>query len=618
MKLTTFSQVAFSLFLGLVGANSVSSQSIVIPEVYNAYTPDKKVPLFVEEFTDNKNSWYLGIKENVWFQNLQEGTLFFQSYESVPKEDCKEVFIDQNKDFEIELKIRLDKGIQNKFNGLQWGKSATEAKQFDFFFNGQGQFTIDKFVGGTFTDFVPTKATKLINNYTYNTLTVRKVGSKYYFFLNQELVHSMPFEPFFGNGIGFQVAEKSSTQIDYLKVWQLTTGAEAQLPKLAITSEKFSSASGLIASGQSVKLNFTLSNKSSEDANNVKLLYTLPANILLLESETNLQLKAGAQREVELVFYVNKGVDLNSIDIKLKAEGAQLEGLSEKTFTVALNQSVQTDEVQDVQDFTLMRGSNDPLKGLKAAKAIQEVSVGRYFALIIGIDKYSGDWKPLKNAVNDAKAVSEKLTSSYEFQSIRTLYNEQATRTNILKEYEWLMANVRENDNLLIFYSGHGDYNESLQKGFWVPSDATSSSISGLISNTDIQAFLSGIKSKHTFLIADACFSGDIFRGKTLTIPYENSFKYYNQIYSKPSRTALTSGGVEPVMDGGKDGHSVFTYYLLKSLTNNQNQFFDASQLYNDLKVAVINNSNQTPGFSPIVNTGDEGGQFIFIKKQNQ
>jgi hypothetical protein len=58
--------------------------------------------------------------------------------------------------------------------------------------------------------------------------------------------------------------------------------------------------------------------------------------------------------------------------------------------------------------------------------------------------------------------------------------------------------------------------------------DATSSSVSALISNTDIQGFLGGIKSKHTFLIADACFSGDIFRGKTITIPYENSFKYYN------------------------------------------------------------------------------------------
>jgi len=618
MRLDRLVRLLGCFVAGSLISSNAFCQGITIPEIYNAYPAKNRVTLFDEEFTNNKNSWYLGIKENVWFQNLQEGTLFFQSYEDVPKEDFKDVFIDQSKDFEIELKIRLDKGIQNKFNGLQWGKSSVENKQFDFFFNGQGQFTIDKFVNGTFTDFVPVKSTKLINNYTYNTLTVRKVGAKYYFFLNQQLVHTMPFEPFFGNGIGFQVAEKSSVQIDYLKVWKLTSDSNVQLPRIEIKNENFTSKSGTIAPGESVKLNFSVLNKSKEDANNIKLIYSLPANVLLLESQTNLQVKAGEQKDIELLFYINKGVELTDLTLKMKVEGVQLDGDSVKSFTASLNKPVQIAEVQNVEDYSLYRGSNDPLKGLKASKAIQEVSVGRYFALIIGIDSYTGDWKPLRNAVNDAKAVAEQLSNRYEFQSVRTLYNEQATRSNILKEYEWLMANVRENDNLLIFYSGHGDYNETIQKGFWVPVDATSSSISGLISNTDIQAFLSGIKSKHTFLIADACFSGDIFRGKTLTIPYENSFKYYNQIYSKPSRTALTSGGVEPVMDGGKDGHSVFTYYLLKSLTTNQNQFFDASQLFNDLKIAVVNNSNQTPMFSPIVNTGDEGGQFIFIRKQNQ
>ena len=33
------------------------------------------------------------------------------------------------------------------------------------------------------------------------------------------------------------------------------------------------------------------------------------------------------------------------------------------------------------------------------------------------------------------------------------------------------------------------------------------------------------------------------------------------------------------------------------------------------LKIPVINNSDQTPKLAPVKNTGDEGGQFIFIKK---
>jgi hypothetical protein len=607
--------VLTSLLFTLILHQGVFAQGILLAEDYNAISTDKKIPLFTEEFTNNKNNWYLGIKENVWFENLQDSNLFFQSFEEVAKEDFKEVFIDQNKDFEIEIKMRLDKGIQNKFNGLQWGKNTSGVGQFDFFFNGQGQFTIDKYTG-SFTDFVPVTASKLINNYTYNTLTVRKVAQTYYFFINKQMVHKMPFEPFFGNGIGFQVGEQSSVQIDYLKVYQLKSDESGQLPLVSIGEPIFSSATGQLVPGEPVNLKFTVKNESVTDAMNLKLIYTIPANIMLLESQVNVPIKAGAEKEVEMVFYINKNINESALNINIKTEGAKLKGTDERTLSAALGQTLQSATDEQQQQFAQYRSSNDPLKGLGAAKAMQEVTVGKYYALIIGIDKYSGDWKPLKNAVNDAKAVEKQLRDRYEFQSFHTLYDNQATRANIIKEYEWLMANTKENDNVLIYYSGHGDYNESLNRGFWVPADATSSSVSSLICNTDIQAFLGGIKSKHTFLIADACFSGDIFRGKTLTIPYENSFKYYNQIYAKPSRTALTSGGVEPVMDGGKDGHSVFAYYLLKSLGNNENQFFDASQLYNDLKVAVINNSNQTPGFSPIVNTGDEGGQFIFIKKQ--
>jgi len=126
---------------------------------------------------------------------------------------------------------------------------------------------------------------------------------------------------------------------------------------------------------------------------------------------------------------------------------------------------------------------------------------------------------------------------------------------------------------------------------------------------------LSGIESKHTLLIADACFAGDIFRGKTITVPFEESQKYYAKVHGLSSRKAISSGGVEPVMDGGRDGHSVFAYYLLKALEKNDSKFYDASQLFESLKIPVVNNSEQEPKFSPVKNTGDEGGQFVFIKK---
>jgi len=241
--------------------------------------------------------------------------------------------------------------------------------------------------------------------------------------------------------------------------------------------------------------------------------------------------------------------------------------------------------------------------------------IGKYYALIIGIDKYKGVWTPLQNAVNDAKAIEALLKSKYKFDHFKTLYNEQASRTSIINEMEWLVTNAKPEDNVFIYYSGHGEFKKDLNKGFWVPVDAGSNSTANYISNSDLQNYLGGIKSKHTLLVADACFSGDIFRGNTVSVPFEESEKYYREVHGLLSRQALTSGGIEPVMDGGKDGHSVFAYYFLKTLNENQNKYLDASQIFNKVKIPVINNSEQSPKLAPVKNTGDEGGQFIFIKK---
>ena len=265
------------------------------------------------------------------------------------------------------------------------------------------------------------------------------------------------------------------------------------------------------------------------------------------------------------------------------------------------------------QDDRQYRG--DMLKGLGVAYSSGDLQFGNYYALIIGIDNYTGQWTPLKNAVSDAKAVNLTLRSNYKFDYIKELYNEQATRQNIIRELEWLVENVKPTDNLLIYYSGHGEFNQALNKGYWVPVDAKSASTSFYISNSDIQTFLGGIRSKHTLLISDACFSGDIFRGSTVTIPFEESDKYYARVNSISSRKAITSGGIEPVLDGGRDGHSVFAYYLLKALQGNTKQYYDASQLFDNIKIPVINNSDQAPQFNAIKNAGDEGGQFIFLKK---
>lgn len=280
-------------------------------------------------------------------------------------------------------------------------------------------------------------------------------------------------------------------------------------------------------------------------------------------------------------------------------------------------------------DIALAKGINKIT--LRAADTKQNVTIdtfsiwkdqedlaggGKYYAFIVGIDSYSGTWAPLKNAVHDAKGVEDVLKKYYTFSNVYTLYNTEASRTKIMDKFEDLVNTLTPEDNLLIFYSGHGEFKKNMNKGFWVPADAITQSASALISNSDLQNYLNSLPTKHTLLISDACFSADIFRGATSQIPFEDNDKYYHDVYKLPSKAALTSGGIEPVADGGKEGHSIFTYYLLKALQENKSDYLTGNQVFNSLIIPVSNNSDQKPVYMGIKGAGDEGGQFVFIRKK--
>lgn len=391
-----------------------------------------------------------------------------------------------------------------------------------------------------------------------------------------------------------------------------------------IASHAYSSATGKAEVGAPITLKLKLKNTSSGEARNVKVNYVFPPNVLAVNklSEFVPVIAAGEEKEVSVEFYANKEFAKPKIIIGLNLEGAYTNA-NDLVFEVKMNEPLPTTDIAIAQNTApvelpeqpLYRGSGDPLKGLNVSKS-KDMVIGKYYALIIGVNKYTGSWTPLQNAVSDAKAIETLLKTKYKFDNFQTLYDAQATREGIITQLEWLTANAKEQDNVFIYYSGHGEYKQDLNKGFWVPVDATTNtSTSKYISNSDLQNLLGGIKSKHTLLVADACFSGDIFRGNTVSVPFEESEKYYKEVHGLSSRQAMTSGGIEPVMDGGKDGHSVFAYYFLKAMNENEKKYMDVAQIYNKIKIPVINNSEQSPKLAPVKNTGDEGGQFIFIKK---
>ncbi len=261
------------------------------------------------------------------------------------------------------------------------------------------------------------------------------------------------------------------------------------------------------------------------------------------------------------------------------------------------------------KEFTIIRKTRqDDLESSYILKRIDPF--GRYYALLIGIQEYTYESvNDLEHPISDALRLKELLQEQYTFDANRIEVLKNPDRKAIIKALDELAERIESNDNLLIFYAGHGYWDERFNQGYWLPSDANWKDRSGWISNSTISDYLRGINARHTLLLSDACFSGGIFRTKGAfnTIP-----KAVEEIYKLPSRKAITSGAMETVPD-----QSIFVKYMLKRLRENPDKYLNAQKLFTSMREAVINNSvtNQKPLYGVIHQTGDEGGDFIFVRK---
>jgi len=232
----------------------------------------------------------------------------------------------------------------------------------------------------------------------------------------------------------------------------------------------------------------------------------------------------------------------------------------------------------------------------------------RNFLFAVAIDDYKNITK-LKNPVKDVTDVTKVLLSKYnfDFENVVLLKNEQATRNNIIEGMRSLIEKLTPQDNLLIYFAGHGYFDKLLNEGYWVPVEAQNTT-GDFIPNSLILKILDNIDTQHTFLVADACFSGSLFAS--------TSRGYVENVEKFRSRWGLTSGRLELVADG-TDTNSPFAKNLLDFLNANSKRNFAVSELVQYVKIKTAEETTQTPLGNPIKSLGDEGGEFIFYHKND-
>jgi hypothetical protein len=180
-----------------------------------------------------------------------------------------------------------------------------------------------------------------------------------------------------------------------------------------------------------------------------------------------------------------------------------------------------------------------------------------------------------------------------------------------------MRSQLTEKDNLLVYYAGHGVRDDQTGRGYWLPVDADPDLPTNWVPTTDLTDVIKAMRARHIMVVADSCYSGTLARSVNAGLRSAkdaDTTAWVRRILEKRSRTVMSSGGLEPVMDGGGTGHSVFAQAFIDALRDNPD-VIDGQGLFASIRRPIVLNSDQTPEYSDIRQAGHDGGDFLFVKR---
>ncbi|MGH8218072.1 MAG: caspase family protein [Steroidobacteraceae bacterium] len=260
-----------------------------------------------------------------------------------------------------------------------------------------------------------------------------------------------------------------------------------------------------------------------------------------------------------------------------------------------------------------------PLDPNTAIRTVMGENIGRFYALIIADQDYQNLAK-LSTPLNDAARAAQILRHKYGF-TVQVI--DDASDVGILRALNDLDRVLRPDDNLLIYYAGHGWRIQAgpQEVGYWLPVNAQPPPNDTFwVPNAQVVAHMGRLRAKRILVVADSCFAGLLS-----TDPSVNLFgaqagvtaAYLKYILPKRARLLIASGGDDPVLDAGGQGHSVFAQAFLDSLDANST-VLTTEALFADVRArmdraAMRTRFNEKPDLRTIRSAGHEMGDFFFV-----
>ncbi|MBY6204260.1 caspase family protein [Halomonas denitrificans] len=243
---------------------------------------------------------------------------------------------------------------------------------------------------------------------------------------------------------------------------------------------------------------------------------------------------------------------------------------------------------------------------------------GRYYALVIGNADYDL-LDDLETPVSDAQRLAGVLERRYGF-NVRLLPN--SDDAGLLRALNQLNDELDENDNLLIYYSGHGNRRESgvYDTGYWLPVNAEPAPNDTFwVPTEQVSGHLARLKAKRIIVVADSSYAGLLADNPAFLLATDmanlQSEAYVQLRFPNRSRLLMTSGMDFPLQEVGKLDQSVFADALIAVLEGNDAVLTAPALFLQVLDELEERQPELNPQFKAIKRAGDEVGDFFFVRQ---
>lgn len=259
-----------------------------------------------------------------------------------------------------------------------------------------------------------------------------------------------------------------------------------------------------------------------------------------------------------------------------------------------------------------------------AAGDLSRGRFGNYHALVVGLESYLY-WENLESPHEDARTIARLLSERYGFDTTMLL---DATGAEILSAINDLRERVDSDDNVLIYFAGHGQLlapeRSVRSRGYWLPINAERERTTWWVSNSAINDYLAILNARSILVVADSCFGGALSTDPSSMLlggDAPMSERLIELGLSRQARYVLSSGGLRPVLDGTQGEHSVFARALIEVLEDSD-EVLRAQDLFalvarRTEQMASRMGVDQQPELRPIREAGHEAGSFFLVPAAN-